>query len=1259
MTQLPLYDEDEKTAPPQVARNSCRHAWTLKDDQSSLPRQGQKPDSSTVYNVAAYCIECRSHLDLCLDFRGGGNEFVSCPNKPWLLHHFIHKSEISQNRHIVNSAISLGKENAWVDIQRFQCSSPNCSAKLSIRFEPPRLIAEWVSLLTDLGSIKQRAKKAIAEDPDRFEGHAIPHPTTVLSTLRQYIINAMGGDSRKIPGNNKKWLLCLGEPCFDLLQYLGFESDGQDWLPPQPQPETIIPIETHLRILLDDVEKELLVLISKRPAAEKRAGSLQYVPISAMDDIMRALGCMKYQQSLQPRNVDSSRKESPFYAGLGATCDFHDNLITFAYQRQVEIDPVNIPYYLECLQEISEDRRSEVLQTVAAIEASSDKISLKDVRSAYKEIGLEFPSTLFDDDTIIGTFQSRISDAPRQEAELRRALKIIGHHRSSEKIQQIASNVVSNYGQAISWLGATEDIDDAFLLSLYCTKVSENPADESIANQAVKIIAQHRNSSALKAWIATGVLGETDMDVAHAYNRLEIPDRTIDDETILSAYNLHVSEAPSQTNDLRNALTAIAKSRNSKLLQNFLNSGMASSEYPPSEWPVGLENIGNTCYLNSLLQFYFTVKPLRDLVLNFDQHKMEIEGESLTNKRVGSRKVSRKEVERAQRFVYELQKLFQSMISASNAQVTPEQELARLTLMSSTTEEHIRRQSILSGHRPSLGEINGRPVFGPLPPHAVEHDAEMTDTAKPETNHKEETGNDNDADNSSDATLVEAPAAEDDDLIMLDQQQQLFEDKENLPPNKTVSVRSNTPETHLQPLGESSPSRTNEQQKLPDTGKDAAQNLEETALTPNAPPPSRPPPFPPRPKPEEHIITTLDEVEIGAQQDVTEVIANVLFQLQCAVKAEFLDESGEQIDQIKKLFFGKQKSYTTNNQGLIRTKEEFISDIKVDVASGPRDIYAALDGAYDVQQVEVGGALEPQYTTISQLPPVLQVHVQRAQFDPEKKSSFKSDHHLELKETIYMDRYMDTHDEDLMQRRWECWKWKKDLIRLEARKKELTKSDSNMDMSELLASTANYLRQLVEGTAQDEDPIEVSDSLLQDIEAASADVKKELEGIDSRIKSLTTNIQSQFSDLRTIPYRLHSVFIHRGYVSSGHYWIYIYDFVQKMWRKYNDGYVTEVKDTTEIFEQDSETRPATPYFLVYIRDEWKDQLVDPVCRDIVEAPHESPDAEMIDISDDSQDQPEPIELDSFPTDTDADHATIDIGVAPGWDAGRVTRSSNW
>lgn len=129
-----------------------------------------------------------------------------------------------------------------------------------------------------------------------------------------------------------------------------------------------------------------------------------------------------------------------FYASLGAILDFHDDLIHFAYQRQIDTDPGNTPYYLECLQDIAEGRKSEALHTLAAIEASSDKISLKDVREAFKSFGLDFASSFLEDDIIIGNFQSRVSDAPRQEAELRRALKIIGQHRSSEKIQQVASN---------------------------------------------------------------------------------------------------------------------------------------------------------------------------------------------------------------------------------------------------------------------------------------------------------------------------------------------------------------------------------------------------------------------------------------------------------------------------------------------------------------------------------------------------------------------------------------------------------------------------------------------------------------------------------------------------------------------------------------------------------------------------------------------------------------------------------------------------
>ena len=406
------------------------------------------------------------------------------------------------------------------------------------------------------------------------------------------------------------------------------------------------------------------------------------------------------------------------------------------------------------------------------------------------------------------------------------------------------------------------------------------------------------------------------------------------------------------------------------------------------------------------------------------------------------------------------------MIAAPKDQVTPEQELARLTLISSTNEESFRRKSVLSAHRPSLGEINGRPVIGPqLPPRSFpkQEDTEMVESAllgssvvdKPlestESNDADTVMETIERDDSSEDTLVEVPTPRDTDTMMTDtaegdakeQQQLVLEDKENLPPYKSDSARAPTPENHLTPLGDTSPSRTNEQPRPLSPIKESNQDQGETETKLNAGPPSRPPPFPPRPKSEDQKVIQ-EEINYGAQQDVTEVIANVLFQLQCAIKADSVDETGEQIDTIKKLFFGKQKSYTTNVKGSIRTKEEFMSDIKVDVESGPRDIYAALDGAYDVQEVEVGGGYEPQYTTISQLPPILQVLVQRVQFDPKTKTPYKSNHHLELIETIYMDRYMDSDDPDLMQRRTECWEWKKRLNDLERRKSELATTDVSL-----------------------------------------------------------------------------------------------------------------------------------------------------------------------------------------------------------------------
>ncbi len=209
-----------------MAQGSCHHVWLLKDEQCLLPDSWNRRDPLTKYVIAAYCGVCRSHLELSIVLQGEARRSVPCPNQTWPLHHFIHLPEISSRNQAAPNGTYSKVGTDWVDTQQFQCSSPQCSAKLSVQIKPCKLIQEWANLLTATELIRVRAEKAISEEPERFEGVAVPSSTDILTNLRTYISNSMKtGDERKILGNNKKWRLCLGEPCADLVQYLGFRRD--------------------------------------------------------------------------------------------------------------------------------------------------------------------------------------------------------------------------------------------------------------------------------------------------------------------------------------------------------------------------------------------------------------------------------------------------------------------------------------------------------------------------------------------------------------------------------------------------------------------------------------------------------------------------------------------------------------------------------------------------------------------------------------------------------------------------------------------------------------------------------------------------------------------------------------------------------------------------------------------------------------------------------------------------------------------------
>lgn len=150
--------------------------------------------------------------------------------------------------------------------------------------------------------------------------------------------------------------------------------------------------------------------------------------------------------------------------------------------------------------------------------------------------------------------------------------------------------------------------------------------------------------------------GGSGTTVDEAYSRLQIQHRTIPDETVFMYYkNLAPAGAAAGSKDsYTEALKIIALDRMSNYLLQKAEDPEAMVQPAPAE-PVGLDNIGNTCYLNSLLQYYYTIKPVRNMVIDFDNHRMTVsEEEVLAKKRVGGRVVEKKEIVKAQKCKFNL-----------------------------------------------------------------------------------------------------------------------------------------------------------------------------------------------------------------------------------------------------------------------------------------------------------------------------------------------------------------------------------------------------------------------------------------------------------------------------------------------------------------------------------------------------------------------------------------------------------------------------
>ncbi|KOS18139.1 Ubiquitin carboxyl-terminal hydrolase 2 [Escovopsis weberi] len=404
------------------------------------------------------------------------------------------------------------------------------------------------------------------------------------------------------------------------------------------------------------------------------------------------------------------------------------------------------------------------------------------------------------------------------------------------------------------------------------------------------------------------------------------------------------------------------------------------------------------------------------------------------------------------------------------------------------------------------------------------------------------------------------------------------------------------------------------------------------------------------------------------QQDVEEVMGSIINRLQAAIRPSSVDaKTGIQLEKIMETFFVTTVNYTRKFD-----EKDYQHEISFDrsitafpAAEGPCSLYDALGRNFDQQILEESKL--SRYTAIKTLPPILHVLIQRSQ-----SLNSKNGNPVVIPETLYLDRYLDApHDSPIFRRRVQAWTIAERIADIKAQLSKLEANPSyfsflenydastanipapNEDGSEALPPVVNgepdpSAAAIVEESWDFDGPIEDGFMLVNSEETPNETIPgplPKLEGLretyqaikemmETELRERQAALEELLNSQKQVSYRLHAVICHRGHLTSGHYWVWIHDFEEKVWRWYNDADVRENHDTAEVLRDLSSS--GEPYFLCYVRDEDKKDYVSVLGRQIPEKDHrqEQEQAAAIQVEEPVDRDVRIIELDEEPAKND-------------------------
>ncbi|KAM0793608.1 hypothetical protein ACM66B_001041 [Microbotryomycetes sp. NB124-2] len=834
-----------------------------------------------------------------------------------------------------------------------------------------------------------------------------------------------------------------------------------------------------------------------------------------------------------------------YYDFLGVTHDLDDDGLLAVYKEQCHWQRFWIPEFLTALDGIAQFRGSEKLQLEVAMQRSQGLKTSKELLDAFKE--LKFADLYNDnliqlrqveDEQVASAFTNRLEEVehPERKQHLLDSFAVLAEHRDSDFLKAMLHSLTGTHKpemtleRALATMEGALDTEDAMFLMLADFKAEEG-VDQDTIKEALQVIAERKDSALIRHYLKTG-------------------------QTTMDAWQPAPSVNP--------------------------------------EIPVGLTNIANTCYLNSLLQYLFTVRELRDAVLEYRKPE-QVATQELP--RVGGRVVTPAEVERSRRFVELLQRLFQQLIHSPVNAVTPETELAYLALVPS--KEEVAKQV----EHEKADDASGTGDKVPAQDHApTETFKPSEDAVSPSILGKRRVNPFDEAETQAqDVMIVDEQSPQQEQATSEDAAEGVADEQAKTPPSNQAQdedERSNK-------RGRSIDNETSlETEMLATEGADGVTEIrapDEMVVDATT---TAPPSLPPRPTTADAATKERDlsnqvsnYMAFGRQNDVTECMDNVMFQLECAFNSATAQDASDVTAVLKKTFFGKtQQKLTFEDTSVsdpVRTRQEPFFSLLVDVAEEGRDMYDGLDAVFDDSVVEIEGQKARRQVSLVDVPDLLQVQLQRVQYDRVKQQIFKSNHYMAFGPELCLDRYLEAegNEPDFAQRRDRTNELRAEIEALRTKLDTLIKPENS----------AKVLKDILHYTARIPELADLRDEqLAEDLATTAEDLEAEIASSTNRLQDLRREIESLWSRETgygaRVSYELVAVFMHRGTATSGHYFIYQRDsYKPDRWLKYNDATVTEVDAQQTVFAPT--TGDTNAYFLVYCRKD-KINAINSIARQI-------------------------------------------------------------